>query len=371
MIIQLSLSNSSVEAGQTGHAASGSGAEAAALSTGAGRDEAGSALADGAAGGRTLAVIAALASDELGAGSLAGASSGCGRSSRGSGCSRGGGSATEATALTAGTSGYEAGSALASGAAGRGALAVRAALASDELGASSLARASNRGSGRGRSSRCRRRSGGSSSTSSTNTGLGVVDAGSGGLRTESEGGEVVRRNIAEATASVTLLGDDGGTALAGLEATAEGCAVGVGGACTSDELLAGGTGSTSDGCGRSSRGSRGGGCSRSSGTTSGTLASLRVVDAGSLSLAAECDGRNVVGGDVAEAASTITLLGDYSSSALAGLEATARRGAVSVRGADTGDELGAGTGKDHCGCHEGDFGQRDQHKDRRSLRCDD
>lgn len=324
----------------------------------------------------------------------------------------------EATSLSTGASGDEASSALANGAAGRRALAIVSALAGDELGTSGLAGASSRCS-RG-SSRCSgRRSGGGGGTTSALTSLGVVDTGGGGGGTESEGGDVVRRNVSEPTASVTLLGDNGSSAFARLEATAEGGAVGVGRAGTGDELRAGRAGGAS--C-RGSRSGRSGGCrgsssgstaeatplaSRSSGdelssalanraaggctlavigtftgdelssgglagaggrggrsssrrrrgrgggATSSALASLGVVDTSSGLLGAKSEGGNVVGGDVTEAAAAVTLLRYDCRRALARLEAAAGGSAVVVRCARTSDELGAGTRENGGRCHEG------------------
>ncbi len=153
------------------------------------------------------------------------------------------------------------------------------------------------------------------------------------------GGVVVGGSIAEAATTVALLSDNGTSALAGVEATAARCAIGVAGASTGDELRAR---SSSWGSRRSSsvvgRGSSGGttlGHARS-GLSVGALDGL---------------GSVVVGGGVAEPATTVTLLSDDGTSALAGVEATAARCTVGVRLAGTSDELGTG------GC-TGDVGGR-------------
>jgi hypothetical protein len=168
-----------------------------------------------------LTVAGALGEDNL-LGVLAdrdGGSSRCGRCSRGggrSGSGRGSSSATTETAsLTAGSGRNETGSALADGAAGRGALAIIGTFTSDELGASGLARASSWSSGgSGASSR------GSGTSGRTLTSLRVVDASRLDLAAEGDGRDVVGGDVAEPASTVTLLGDDGRGTLAGLEATA-------------------------------------------------------------------------------------------------------------------------------------------------------
>jgi hypothetical protein len=172
------------------------------------------------------------------------------------------------------------------------------------------------------------------------------------LEAESRRDVAVRRSTAATTSAGAVgLGDGRAGALAGREAAASLLALAVAGALDEDDLLGVLAGRDSSGCSRSSRCGGCGGCSRS---PSPTLTSLRVVDARSGDLAAEGDGGNVVGGDVAEPTSTVTLLGNDGGGTLAGLEATARGGAVGVRSTDTSDELGAGTGKDERGGGESD-----------------
>lgn len=112
-----------------------------------------------------------------------------------------------------------------------------------------------------------------------------------------------------------------------MEATAARGAISVARASTGDELRAGGN---------SGRGSS----SRSSGVVAGTtLGNTR----GGLSVGAlDGLGRVVVGGGVAEAATTVTLLSDDCTGALAGVEATAAGGTVGVALARASDELSAG-----------------------------
>ena len=123
------------------------------------------------------------------------------------------------------------------------------------------------------------------------------------------------------------MGNDCTSALASVEATATRGAISVARASTGDELRAGG----------SSRRGRG---RRSSGVVAGTtLGNTR----GGLSVGSLNGlGSVVVGGGVAEAATTVTLLSDDCTSTFAGVEAAAAGGTVGVALAGASDELSAG-----------------------------
>lgn len=125
------------------------------------------------------------------------------------------------------------------------------------------------------------------------------------------------------------MSNDGAGALAGVEAAAARGAVCVAAAGTGDELGARGNGSSGGVVGGSRGRGRGSG---SSGLDSRSRLGVRALD----SLRGV-----VVGAGVAEPASTVTLLSDDCTSALAGVEATAARCTVRVRLARAGDELGA------------------------------
>jgi hypothetical protein len=145
---------------------------------------------------------------------------------------------------------------------------------------------------------------------------------------------VVGDGVAEAAATITLLRNDRTSALASTEAAAAGRAVGVLSADAGDEL-----------CTRR----RGGGCRcrGRGGSSSTTLGDTR----GGLSVRAlDLLRRVVVRELVAEATATVALLRNNGAGALAGVEATAARGAVGVALARTSDELGAlrNAGKDRC-----------------------
>jgi hypothetical protein len=224
LLVSRTAGNANLEAEGRGDVAVG-GSVATAASTGTvGLCDGGTSALTGREATATLlafAVTGALDEDGLLGVLVGGSGSRCSRGGRSSRCSgrsgngSGSGSTTEAASLTPRASRNEAGSALASGAASGSALAVVAALASDELGASSLARASRRdGGGSSRSSR------GNGATSCTLASLRVVDTGCLGLAAKSDGRNVVGGDVAKPAPTVTLLGDDSGSALAGLETTA-------------------------------------------------------------------------------------------------------------------------------------------------------
>lgn len=133
----------------------------------------------------------------------------------------------------------------------------------------------------------------------------------------------------ESTATVTLEGNDGASALASAETAALRGAVLVLGAGAGDELSSG-------------RDSRGAGGRSGSGSSSGgsSTASRSGGWAGDATSEAHLPG-SVVVGSATEAAATVTLEGDDGAGALAGVEATAALGTIVVTGARAGDELGA------------------------------
>lgn len=140
--------------------------------------------------------------------------------------------------------------------------------------------------------------------------------GCGSLSTQLAGSVVVGLPVTKPAPSVTLLRDNRARALPALEAAAPGGAVGVALAWAGDELGAGGNGGRGGSGGR--RACIGGG------------------------LATELTGSVIVRRGIAEAASTVALLSDDGTSALAGPEATTAGGTVDVAGARTGDKLRAG-----------------------------
>jgi len=211
-------------------------------------------------------------------------------------------------------------------------------------------------------------------------------------------------NLGTASAALAFLGDEAGSALAGIESAASGSALAIVGTVASDELsawaLAGRTDTLASACSGSSRGSsssstsgvedltnlevgaasvdagvgsdegRRGGAqplgdgsasitgldgsrASSSSTSSGSCGGGGLAgsgDTGSAGSVGSLDGDRsaVVGGSLSEAASSITGLGNDCAGALSGGESAAVRDTVKVLGARTSDELVAvgDTGKD-------------------------
>lgn len=115
----------------------------------------------------------------------------------------------------------------------RSAISIARAGTSDELRSSTVS--SPLAGGRWSCVNC---SGGSGRSSGSSRGSGrTKNRGRSGLLTAEEAcGDVVRLRITESASSVALLGNDGTSAFAGIEATAAGRTVGVASARTSDEL---------------------------------------------------------------------------------------------------------------------------------------